>query len=452
MKQLGEAVARYHKILEADSIRNSGWMSQLREQMESQQLVVNGRPVSPVLRPHFLSRRQYTNLMKTSEALNSAIERVRGLALAQPALMSRMEMLPAEKMLASVDPGYSAAAVASLLDTQVNNGSMHMTGSQADLAAGVIYGELLSSTYYDAAPVKEFRKRYKLSKTGGSKPLVSAMLKAWKEFGGKTQPRIAIVEFRQVFQTIDTHESLLLMELLQRQGYPTVIASPDQLEYKNGVLRCGDFEIDLVYRNLRAHEFLMRFDLMHPLVRAYRERRVCVVNSFRTELTRKRALLALLTDASITGSFPAVERKAIRDSIPWTRVVAQGKSTDPKGNAIDLFEYITANRANLVLMPNDGVSEDLATWEGARTDESTWERALRTAVRHSYVVQERVEEHPLTFPVDVYGDMVYRDLNVEVQPHSFLGKVNGCSARILSAAGSFSSISGFVPMFILESK
>lgn len=452
MSQLGEAVSRYHKILEGESIRNSGWMSELREKMASSRLVVNGRPVSPVLRPHFLSRRQYTNLVKMSESLNSAIERVRTMALATPSLMTRLEMLPAEKLLATVDPGYSLAAVASLLDTQVNNGSLHMTGSQTDLPSGVVYGEILSGLFYDSAPVKDFRKRYKLTKTSASKPLVNAMLRAWKEFGGKTQPRIAIIEFRQAFETIETQESFLLAELLRGQGYETQIVSPDQLDYRNGVLRNGDFAIDLVYRNLRAHEFLMRFDLTHPLVRAYRERRVCVVNSFRTELTRKRALLALLTDGSITASFPVAERKAIRESIPWTRVVARGRTTGPAGETIDMPEYISANRESLVLLPNDDTSEDLAIFEGAHTDAPVWGRAIRTALRHPYVVQSRIPAHPISFPVDHYGDLVYRDLNVEVHPHTFLGRVHGCSARISAYGGGYSTVSGVAPTFILESK
>lgn len=452
MTQLGEAVARYHKILEGEGIRNSGWLSVLREKMASSRLVVNGRPVSPVLRPHFLSRRQYTNLVKTSESLNAAIDRVRALALANPAVMSRLEMLPAEKMLAAVDPGYSVAAVASLLDTQVNNGSLHMTGSQTDLPSGVVYGEMLSRLFYDSAPVKDFRKKYKLTKTSGSKPLVAAMLRAWKEFGGKRQPRIAIVEFRQIFETLETQESHLLAELLRGQGYETLIVSPDQVEYRNGVLRSGDFEIDLVYRNLRAHEFLMRFDLTHPLVRAYRERRVCVVNSFRTELTRKRALLALLTDDSVTGSFPAIERKAIRESIPWTRVVTQGRTTGPDAEAIDIPAYISANRASLVLLPNDDTNEDLAVWDGSRLDDAMWDRAIRTALRHPYVVQSRIQAYPVNFPVEVDGDVVYRDLNVEVHPHTFLGRVHGCSARISAFGGGYSNVSGVAPTFILESK
>ncbi len=94
---------------------------------------VNNRPVSPVLRPHLISRRQYTNLVKTAESLHSAIDRVRDLALQTPSLLAKMEILPAEKMLAAVDPGYSIPSVASLLGSHVNNGHMHFTGSQADL-------------------------------------------------------------------------------------------------------------------------------------------------------------------------------------------------------------------------------------------------------------------------------------------------------------------------------
>jgi hypothetical protein len=292
--------------------------------MAEQHLIVNGRPVTPVLRPHFISRRQYTNLMKTAELINTAIERVRTLALENPALMARMEMLPAEKMLAQVDPGY-AAPVAALLDTQVNNGSLHMTGSQADLPAGVLYNEALSNIFYDALPVKDIRKRFKLSKTGGSKPLVQALLKAWKQFGGSREPVIGVLEFKQAFETPESHESMLLVELFRKSGYRPRSYRPTSWSTANGCCGRADFALDVVYRNLRAHEFLMRFDLRHPLVRAYRERRVCVVNSFRTELTRKRALLALLTDPEVNKSFPGggTQRDRRDDSVDARRHAGQ---------------------------------------------------------------------------------------------------------------------------------
>lgn len=450
MTQLDEAVARYHRFLENETVRDSGWLEKIRAEMAEHRLIVNGRPVTPVLRPHFISRRQYTNLMKTAEVINTAIERVRTMALEHPALMARMEMLPAEKMLAQVDPGY-AAPVAALLDTQVNNGSLHMTGSQADLPAGVLYNEALSSIFYDALPVKDIRKRFKLSKTGGSKPLVQALLKAWKQFGGSREPVIGVLEFKQAFETAESHESMLLVELFRKGGYRAELVAPDDLDYRNGVLTAGGVALDVIYRNLRAHEFLMRFDLMHPLVRAYRERRVCVVNSFRTELTRKRALLALLTDPEVNKGFPAAERNAIAATIPWTRVVTLGNATAPDGRKVDLPKYIMEHREELVLRPNDDTSDELPSWDGAATSAQAWDRAVRTAVRASYVAQQRVPEHPVSFPVDLYGDIVYKPLNVEVHPHAFLGKVQGCSARI-SSAGGYSTLTGMAPAFILETK
>jgi hypothetical protein len=37
-------------------------------------------------------------------------------------------------------------------------------------------------------------------------------------------------------------------------------------------------------------------------------------------------MFGLLTDESLTAKFPAAERKAIREHVPWTRLVAQGKT------------------------------------------------------------------------------------------------------------------------------
>ena len=117
MNQLSEAVTRYHKILEGDHYKNLSWAHELQERMKAHNLVAGGKPVSPVLRPHFITRRQYAGLVKAVESFSTSLQRVQAKALSSPALLARMELLPAEKMLAAVDPGYSFPAVTSLLDT-----------------------------------------------------------------------------------------------------------------------------------------------------------------------------------------------------------------------------------------------------------------------------------------------------------------------------------------------
>ena len=145
------------------------------------------------------------------------------------------------------------------------------------------------------------------------------------------------------------------------------------------------------------------------------------------------------------------ERKAIRDYIPWTRVVTAG-NTAYHDNTVDLPEFIHANRERLILKPNDDDGER-RTYFGAEMDESGWDRALKTAMRSSYVVQEVTKGLTCEFPLNRYGSIEMREMNVDVHPHAFLGKVSGCSTWLtpVGAAG-FSTVSGLAPTFILESK
>ena len=450
MTQVGEAIARYHKLIESEPYIDLAWAQALQERMKTEKL--GGRPISPVLRPHFITSRQYAMLVKAAESLFSAISRVEQMALSNPALLARMQLLPAERMLATLDPGYSFSSVTGLLDSNLNNGALRFVSHDADAPAGVVYGDALSDLFYDAAPVKEFRKKYKLTKLGATKYLLQALLKAYKDFGGKQKkPRIAIVEYRPTSQSAELSEYALLAEFVAREGFPTEIVSPEQLEYRGGALRRGDFVADIVYRRIKLQEFLVRFDLAHPLVRAYKDRAVCMVNSFRSELGAKKAIFDLLTDESVTARFPAVERKAIKDFIPWTRVVQAAKTTY-HGHSVDLPEFVMKRRAKLVLKPNDG-SADRSSIRGVDTDDIGWEKALRQAMRTPYVVQEMAEPVRSVFPLMQFGSLVMKDMQVDVHPHSFLGKVHGCSSW-LSVAGSnaFSTLSGLAPTFLLEGK
>src|SRR4029077_17285086 len=87
-------------------------------------------------------------------------------------------------------------------------------------------------------------------------------------------------------------------------------------------------------------------------VQAYRDRAVCMVNSFRSELGHKKAMFGLLTDETLVSKFPAAEHKAIREHVPWTRLVAASKTTY-EDKTVDLTDFITRNREKLALKPND---------------------------------------------------------------------------------------------------
>lgn len=449
MTLLEEVITRYHRLIEGPAYQDGAWVGEIQSAMAERQLIANGRPVCPVLRPHFVTRRQYEGMVKAAEALYSAMDRVRQWAVEDPSLLARMALLPAEKMLATVDPGYPYFAVASLLDTNLHNGTFRFLDCSVSGSDDVVLSDALAETFFESRPVKELRKRYKIVKVSGAKKLLNALLAAYKVTGKKKFPRIAIVEFRNPFHTGPSHESRVLAERFRQAGYPTEVVTPDQLDYRNGILRRGDFSIDLVYRRISAQEFLVRFDLSHPLLRAYREGAVCVVNSFRTEIIQRKSIFALLTDEEIQAKLPAAERHAIREHIPWTRLVAQ-TATTYNGKKIDLIEFIQKHREKLSLKPNQP-SGELPSYNGWEMEESAWERATRAALRHHYVVQERIEPVTSMFPVLNFGRIESRLMAVDLQPHMYLGKVQSCSAHVSEATSGFSTLAGIAPTLMLAS-
>jgi len=420
MSLLDDAVTRYNKLLESGPFRDLAWVEALYERMESGRLSAGGRLVCPFLRPNFISRRQYDSLVRSGEALICAIDRMEQMVLSNPVLLARLDLLPAEKMLAAIDPGYQALEVAARLDTHLTNGSLRFVQYNADSPTGAGYADALADLFYDAAPMKEFRKRYNLTRTGSRRHLLNALLKSYKQFGGTKKPNIAIVEFRPAYHSGQS-EYELFRDFFREDGYAVEIVSPEQLEYRNRVLRKGPFEIDLVYRRLGVQEFLIHFDLTHPLVQAYRDGAVCVVNSFRSELAHKKAMFGLLTDETLTAKFPAAERQAIRKHVPWTRLVAASKTTYEE-RAIDLPEFIAKNRELLTLKPNDDYN-DLHTYYGWEMGDAEWDRALKQAMRAPYVAQERVDPVRSVFPLMSFGQLEFREMQVDVHPHAYLGKV-----------------------------
>src|SRR5579862_6730868 len=208
MSYLDDAVVRYNKLLEIGPYRDLSWAETLHRHMEENRLSAGGRLICPFLRPNFISRRQYENLVKTGEALIGAIDRVQQMVMDNPALLARLDLLPAEKMLASINPGYQALEVAARLDSHMVNGHLHFVQYNADSPTGAGYADALADLFYEIPPVKELRKKYNLVKVASRKHLLHALLKSYKQFGGVRKPNIAIVEFRTPYQAAQSEYEL----------------------------------------------------------------------------------------------------------------------------------------------------------------------------------------------------------------------------------------------------
>jgi len=449
MAQLSEAIARYHKLLEENGFGDLSWAEKLQDRMREQGLTDSGRPVTPILRPQFISRPQLDSLTRVTQHLASILDWVEALALESPALLNRLQVLPAEKMLAAIPSGYSRCSVTSCLDVKLQNGALSVSGYQTCKPKSLAYSQPLADLFLDLSVVKSFKRgHYKLSKVGQPGDLTKTVLNVWKQWGGTRPPNIAVVEFRDAFGT-NSNEGRLLAALFEESGLSSRLLSPHDLDYSSGKLRAGDFQIDLVFRRFGTSELLAHFDLSHPLLAAYRDRAVCMINSFRSEIAHRRALFELLTDDVITAKLPLDDRKLIGKYVPWTRVVTPRKTTYKDQN-VDLADFITRHRELLVLRPNQDTI-DHRTYIGAEMTQLAWEGALRNAFRSFYVVQEHSCCGRQPVPVFQYGELRMQNAEVCLHPHLFNGKMRGASAALETSSSGFATPLAIAPVLLLES-
>jgi len=426
---IDEAINYYHSLLTGPLASDA--QERLRAGTERYNLSFGPRPVCTVLRPLFVITTQYEDIKRESELVLSAIDRLGHALMANEGLRAELDLSAAEEQIIAIDPGYGAPDASGRLDAFLDSGGgFSFVEYNAESPGGLLYGDALSEIFMEMEVVRQFAQRYPVRRVPIRPQIVATLLGCYQAWGGRGRPRIAIVDWREA-QTYAEFE--LCRDYFEAAGYSTVIADPRELEFKGGLLRAGSFQIDLVYKRVVTGELLARGGLNHPLVRAARERAVCVVNSFRVQMLFKKALFALLDDPAQEHLFTPEEVAALRRHIPWTRRLREG-STTYRGRRVDLVEFVAASRERLVLKPNGEYGGRGVTlgWECA---ENVWAQAVKDALGASFVVQERVEVLRQPFPSVVEGRVEFGERYVDFDPYTWRGQeIKGAGVRLSPSA------------------
>jgi uncharacterized circularly permuted ATP-grasp superfamily protein len=283
--------------------------------------------------------------------------------------------------------------------------------------------------------------------------MLDVLLRSYEEYLGhkpEQRPRIAIVDLPGV-PTVSEFE--LFRDFFESSGYPAVICTPQELEFRNNRLSVNGLEIDIVYKRLLVNEYLPVMQDYPALLNAYRAGAICMVNSFRSKLIHKKALFAVLTNQRHASLFSQAEVDAIRAHVPWTRTVRDERS-DYGGEEIDLLSFIRGNNERLVLKPNDDYGGHGITI-GWNVEPGEWDAAIEAALANGdYLVQERVPTARETFPaLTDDGRVEFAEQLVDLDPLLFNGKVGSAFTRLsYTELANVSSGGGMVPTYIVSQK
>ena len=156
----------------------------------------------------------------------------------------------------------------------------------------------------------------------------------------------------------------------------------------------------------------------------FRDNRVLIYNGTTTWFMSTKLNFAVLSEHEDSDIFTPEERETIKKHIPWTRKVADTRTTF-RGKEIDLLDFIYRNRENLVLKPEVG-SGGKDIFVGNKTSETEWKQMVQKSLNctnhlrnevvgerlsreqwnllmdkalnmEQWLVQERVESYPFIF-------------------------------------------------------
>ena len=434
MTNLHIAINHYHDLCTTGTLAQQSW-EVLYPGLRERNLFFGDRPLCTVLRPMFHTADSYRYLTERTALTLSVFRKATAALLTDPKLRAQLFLDQMEEELISLPTGYSTNIPTARLDSfftrHLDGGyTLNFIEFNGESPAGMAYNDVMAELFLELPIMQRFQERFPVQTLEVRPHALEALLRIYYQWRGNRNklPDIAIVDFRGVPTTT---EFKLFADYFALHGIKSIICDPDGMEFRNGQMYAAGQPVDFVYKRILASELVQKYGLNHPIIDAVRAGAVCMANPFTCKLLHKKASFAFVSDERNADLFTAEEQYAVRQHIPWTRMVEERKTIGPDGATLDLVPWISANKEQLVLKPNDeyGGKGVLIGWE---TEQETWDSALQTALHEPSIVQVRATIAYEDFPrIDEQGNVDISQRLVDCDPFLFHGdSVGGCLTRL----------------------
>ncbi len=435
--------------------RGAGAAEVLRRRTQELGLVYGDRPVCQVLRPLFVPRSLYEDLIRRGELLVAAIHGAMEAARRDDSLMAALGFDAIETEIMSADRGFGPADLVGRLDAlPAPDRSPVFIEYNGESPGGLGFGDMLGLVFEEMENWQDLEGLGSFHRVPVVPSVVEAFLDGYRLWCRKLRkeparlPRVAIVDLADVPTRT---EFGIFRDAFEVRGSPTRIVPEDQVRIVDGRVLCGDFEPDIIYRRLVTMDILARRNGRHPLIEAARRQLAFVGCGFEGYGLCSKGHFALLSDPGLRPADLSDEIVAMLDtSIPWTRLARDVFTTGPDSKLEEPLEHLVLREKNrLVLKASRGYGgRDVVL--GWRTSRKAWQAAWQMALDGSWIVQERVHLPEARFPALTPDGIEEVALHYDLAPYMIGGRCRGLGVRLSGseilnvAAGRGSAVPAFL--------
>lgn len=353
--------------------------------------------------PMILEKKELKRFQSDAELVLKASELFSQEALKNEKWLADCLPDPFMRELVKVDPGYDAFIPCARFDSFPCARGPVMIELNTDGCSGMSNLDTFHSLYLDLIASSPFFPKGRFTTEQILPHLLDTLLKCYasfrKRFPKKSEawpvkPTIAIVDW----QTEETSwEFYACQEFFRSKGLRAIVADPRELKYDGDSVSVANQTVHLIYRRLLGEDWGKNRIALSVLTNAYKEHKVCVVGSPRSQIAFSKKLFAYLRNEDMLKKYTPGVRAAVERTVPWTVPLREGK-VDYKGKEIDLLPFVLKNKDLFVLKPC--VSKcGFGILQGCHTAENVWKKGVKAALGDDFIIQEFIPLVTARFPV-----------------------------------------------------
>jgi hypothetical protein len=360
--------------------------------------------------PFLMRADRVSRWARQSERLAARVEALAQRALEDRELFDALQLRPEAQEFIRVDPGYKRITMLSRPDAILRADELVFLEFNCDSPAMMSFADLVTDCLLELPALAPFRGR--LQAENRTAKLLESLLECYREYGARRwPPTIAITDWDGQ-KTRFEHRRLA--EAFEAAGYPTVVCDPRAFRRLEGRLHAGGKRIDIVYRRALFNELVERRSEVVPLLDAYREGSICMVNSMRSYLASSKTLLAEMSDEQMRAE-PTDDDGS--GQVATTMIVSS-----------QLARRLEAERERWVLKKSESHGGEHVLLPDL-VDDAQWRDALKHAAKESWVMQEYCRVPTLALPAERDGHVERERKFYNWNPFLFGGRYAGSIAR-----------------------
>ncbi|KQC05475.1 MAG: hypothetical protein APR54_08280, partial [Candidatus Cloacimonas sp. SDB] len=419
----------YREMLQSDPEKFLKDYAVITEKLKNSTARYKGKIIDFLYQPMFFDSRDIKQFKYIAEKLSDIIEKCTTEFLSNPSFRKYFGYSEIMEELILLDPGYKIPAPIARFDLFYDEGNFKLCELNGDGTSAMNEANTLEQIFLESQIIKELQKDYEIYYYELFLTWLNELLNIYREFGGKGNPNIAITDF----SGLGTNEEFdRFKNVFEGQGYKTLICDPRDMSYKNGELSVAGLRIDLVYRRAVNKEVESRITEVEALIQAYRDKAVCIVGPFRSQIMHNKIFFEILCDAKKTDFLNSEEREFINQHIPDTFTLQE-----------ENLQKVISSKDSFVIKPKDSYGGRNVVC-GSDLTAAEWKNELQKASQTgNYLLQEFSNFTSKKLPVISDGKIEFKTFKTTLGLFVYNGKLQGLYSRVGSRnviAGSIESI------------